>query len=200
MRSQDIPLNGPVILAKAANFALQLDYDGFAASDGWLHRFRERYDLVFRAVSGEMSAVNMETCEGWCSEVLQGYIEKYSPQDIFNADETALFLKLLPAKTISYKGDKCTRGKKSKERITVIVAANMTGTEKLPLFVIGKSRSPQSFKNIRSLPSGYAANKRAWMTGALFAQWLGKLGKKFERCGRKVLLLVDNCLAHKVNV
>ncbi|KAH6939360.1 hypothetical protein HPB50_017720 [Hyalomma asiaticum] len=63
MRSQDIRLSGPVILAKAADFALQLDYDDFAASDGWLHRFRERYDLVFRAVSGEMNAVNMETCE-----------------------------------------------------------------------------------------------------------------------------------------
>lgn len=112
MRSQDIPLSGPVILAKAADFALQLDYDDFAASDGWLHRFRERYDLVFRAVSGEMNAVNMETCEGWRSEALQGYMEKYSPQDIFNADETALFFKLLPAKTITYKGDKCTGGKK----------------------------------------------------------------------------------------
>ncbi|XP_037521072.1 tigger transposable element-derived protein 4 [Rhipicephalus sanguineus] len=200
MRSQDIPLSGPVILAKAADFALQLDYDDFAASDGWLHRFRERYDLVFRAVSGEMNAVNMETCEGWRSEVLQGYMEKYSPQDIFNANETALFFKLLLAKTITYKGDKCTGGKKSKERITVMLVANMTGTEKLLLFVIGKSRNPRCFKNIWSLPSDYAANKKAWMTGELFAQWLGKLDKKFERCGRKVLLLVDNCSAHKVDV
>ncbi|KAH8040456.1 hypothetical protein HPB51_010422 [Rhipicephalus microplus] len=33
--TQDIPLRGPVILAKAADFALQLDYDNFTASDGW---------------------------------------------------------------------------------------------------------------------------------------------------------------------
>ncbi|KAH8026225.1 hypothetical protein HPB51_017151 [Rhipicephalus microplus] len=52
MRSQGLPLSGPVILAKAADFALQLDYDDFAASDGWLHRSRERYDLVFHAVLG----------------------------------------------------------------------------------------------------------------------------------------------------
>ncbi|KAH8025115.1 hypothetical protein HPB51_003031 [Rhipicephalus microplus] len=68
MRSQDIPLSGPVILAKAADFALQLDYDDFAASDGWLHRFRERYDLIFRAVSGEMNAVNIETTEALQAE------------------------------------------------------------------------------------------------------------------------------------
>ncbi|KAK8778628.1 hypothetical protein V5799_020031, partial [Amblyomma americanum] len=41
MHAQDIPLSGPVILAKAADFALWLGYDDFAASDGWLHRFRE---------------------------------------------------------------------------------------------------------------------------------------------------------------
>ncbi|KAH8021384.1 hypothetical protein HPB51_015564 [Rhipicephalus microplus] len=64
IQESDIPLSGPVILAKAADFALQLDYDDFAASDRWLHRFCERYNLVFRAVSGEMNAVNMETCEG----------------------------------------------------------------------------------------------------------------------------------------
>ncbi|KAH8029509.1 hypothetical protein HPB51_000759 [Rhipicephalus microplus] len=42
MRSQDIPLSGPVILAKAADFALQLDCDDFTASDRWLHRFGKR--------------------------------------------------------------------------------------------------------------------------------------------------------------
>lgn len=201
IRSQNIPLSGPVILAKAADFALQLGYDDFAGSDGWLHCFRERYDLVFRAVSGEMKAVYIETCEVWRSEVLQGYMEKYSPQDIFNADETALFFKLLPAKTITYKADNCTGGKRSKERITVmVVAANMTGTEKLPLFAIGKSRNRRCFKNVRSLLSDYAANKKAWVTGELFAQWLTRLDKKFDRCGRKVLLFVDNCSAHKVDV
>ncbi|KAG0432298.1 hypothetical protein HPB47_020988 [Ixodes persulcatus] len=44
MLAQDIPLSGPVILAKATDFAQPLGYDDFAASDGWLHRFRERYD------------------------------------------------------------------------------------------------------------------------------------------------------------
>ncbi|KAG0411457.1 hypothetical protein HPB47_011412 [Ixodes persulcatus] len=72
MRAQAIPLSGPVILAKAADFTQQLGYDDFAASDGWLHRFRERYDLVIRAVSGEAKAVNVETCEAWHSEGLQG--------------------------------------------------------------------------------------------------------------------------------
>ncbi|KAM7300847.1 tigger transposable element-derived protein 6-like [Ixodes scapularis] len=184
----------------AADFALRLEHDDFAASEGWFHRFRERHDLVFRAVSGEGQDTNMETCATWKSGALQDYLRSYSPRDIFNADETALFFKLLPNKTITYKGDNCAGGKRSKERVTVMLAANMMGTEKLPIFVIGKSAKPRCFKNIRSLPTDYAANKKAWMTGALFEQWLRKLDKKFELRNRQVLLLVDNCSAHNVDI
>ncbi|KAH7970325.1 hypothetical protein HPB49_003770 [Dermacentor silvarum] len=35
-RSQDIPLSGPIIVAKAADFALRLNVSDFAASDGTL--------------------------------------------------------------------------------------------------------------------------------------------------------------------
>ena len=61
------------------------------------------------------------------------------PVDVFNADETGLFWKSLPDKTLHMKGEQCSGGKKSKERITVLVCANMTGIEKLPLIVICKT-------------------------------------------------------------
>ncbi|XP_053377288.1 uncharacterized protein LOC123545424 [Mercenaria mercenaria] len=61
-----------------------------------------------------------------------------SGRDIYNADETGLFFKLTPDKTLEFKNVKCVGGKRSKERITVLVCANMTGEDKVPLFVIGK--------------------------------------------------------------
>lgn len=200
MRSQDVPLSGPIITAKAADFALRLNIEDFTASDGWFHRFRERHELVFRRVCGERGNVSAETCMLWKNEQLQDYLRRYSPDDIFNADETALFFKLLPDRTITYKGDSCTGGKRSKERITVMVAANMAGTEKLPLFVIGKSLKPRCFKNIRTLPTEYAANGKAWMTADLFKRWLTTWDRKLELRNRKVLLIVDNCSAHKMDV
>lgn len=199
-RSLDIPLSGPIIVAKAADFAQRLNISDFAASEGWFHRFRGRHDLVFRSVCGEAKAVDAEACTVWRNDTLQDHLNRYAPSDVFNADETALFFKLLPDKTITYKGDVCAGGKRSKERVTVLIGANMTGTEKLPLFVIGKSQKPRCFKNIRSLPTDYAANKKAWMTGELFKQWLRKLDRKFELGKRHVLLLVDNCSAHKVEI
>ena len=69
--------------------------------------------------------------------------------DVFKADETGLYCHLLPDKTHTVSGEIRTRGKKSKERITLLVCANMTGTEKLPLLAIVKfkylgSRNPNS--------------------------------------------------------
>ena len=66
-----------------------------------------------------------------------------------------------------FTGDRCIGGKKSKERMTVLVCANMSGTEKLPLLVIGKSAKPRCFKNYK-VPVDYEANKKAWMTGNFY--------------------------------
>lgn len=69
--------------------------------------------------------------------------------------------------------------KKSKDRITVMVACNMTGLEKLKLLVIGKSKNPRCFKGIKSLDVDYEFNKKAWMTSEIYIKWLLKLDKKF---------------------
>nr|XP_037272915.1 tigger transposable element-derived protein 6-like [Rhipicephalus microplus] len=76
----------------------------------------------------------------------------------------------------------------------------MDGTEKLPLLIIGKALKPRCFKNIRTLPAEYTANSKAWMTREIFKQWLIKLDRKFELAHRSVLLVVDNCSAHVVDV
>ena len=92
----------------------------------------------------------------------------------------------LPEKTLDFKGIPCHGGKLSKERITVLVAANADGTEKLPQLVIGKSKQPRCFKNVRSLPTPYDFSSKAWMTSGIFESWLRKLDSKFWRQNRTV--------------
>lgn len=75
----------------------------------------------------------------------------------------------------------------------------MTGSEKLPLLVIGKSAKPRFFKNAR-IPVDYKANSKAWMTAAMFETWLKEWDKKLERDGREILLYVDNCTAHSPTI
>ncbi|XP_037505595.1 tigger transposable element-derived protein 6-like [Rhipicephalus sanguineus] len=72
----------------------------------------------------------------------------------------------------------------------------MTGSEKLPIFVIGKSTSPRCFKGKRQLPVKYTANRKAWMTREIFAKWLCEWDEKLAKANRKVCLVLDNCTAH----
>ena len=46
--------------------------------------------------------------------------------------------------------------------------------EKLKPLVIGKSKNPRCFKNVRigNLPVHYMANKKAWMTSQIFCEWI----------------------------
>ena len=103
-----------------------------------------------------------------------------------------------PNKSYVLKGETCSGGKRSKERITVLPCANMSGTEKLPLLVIGKYQRPRCFTgmDLNRLPTQYKNQKRAWMDGCIFTTWVKQLDQKMAIRGRKICLVMDNCRAH----
>lgn len=161
-----------------------------------IHTRNFRYGIHQKKVCGESAAVDEEQCDTWIRNTLPALLASYDDNDIFNADETGLFFKCLPDKTLAFKNEKCYGGKLSKERVTCLLATNMTGTEKLKIFLIGKSAKPRCFRGNTHLSVTYKSNKKAWMTADLFETWLLELDKYFLRHNRKVLLIIDNCPAH----
>lgn len=141
-----------------------------------------------------------EDCTKWKRDFLPHLLEGYQARDVFNADETGLFFKCLPDNTLTFKNQKCHGGKHSKQRVTLMIAANMDGSEKLKLLLIGKSNRPRCFRGVKWLPLDYKANTKAWMTGALFEEWVVKLDKHFGNMGRKIILFIDNCPAHPKDI
>lgn len=87
---------------------------------------------------------------------------------------------------MTFKKETCSGGQHSKERITVLVGANMDGSEKLPLLVIGKSKNPRCFKNIKSKAVPYEGNKKPWMTAVIFENWLLELDKTYRKKKRTI--------------
>ena len=154
------------IAEKAREFATLLGIEGFKASTGWLKNFRDRYSIAFKTIQGAEGAIVEGELTDWQRDTLTKELSGYEPKDVFNLDETGVFWKLLPNKTMAFKGDRCSGGKKSKERITILVGANMNETEFLRLFVDGKSLKPRCFKNAK-LPCKYTANTKVWMTSDL---------------------------------
>lgn len=124
-------------------------------------------------------------------------MKNYSPEDIWNTDETGLFFRALPNKTLCLKSDPCKGGKISKERLTVMFCVNMVGDREKPL-VIGKYAKPRCFNgmNPENFNIIWKSNKRAWMTREIMTEWLHQLDRKMKRRNRKILLFLDNATSH----
>ncbi len=146
-------------------------------------------------MSGEAKSVTPEMIAPWEETTLPTLLSQYDLKDIYNADEFGLFYQCLPSGSLHYKSEKCIGGKHSKVRLTGLVGANAVG-EKLPIFVIGKAAKPRCFAGIRNLPCRYRGQKKSWMDGLLFEDWVREIDRKFEADKRKVVLIVDNCPAH----
>ncbi|CAG8849630.1 31570_t:CDS:2, partial [Gigaspora margarita] len=90
----------------------------------------------------------------------------FKQEDIFNVDETGLFWRLEPSKSLAthtIKGHK-----KSKDRVTILLDGNSAETEKIILVFIGKSKNPRPFRKIKradlnKINIQYEYNKTAWM-------------------------------------
>ena len=85
-------------------------------------------------------------------------------------------------------------GKHSKIRLTGMAAANALG-QKLPMFVIGKL-AKHSVSQESGIFHADIEHKKNWMDSILFEEWIRELDSKFQREGRKIVLIVDNCPAH----
>jgi hypothetical protein len=82
-------MEGPTIKEKANEIALKLGIE-FQCSNGWLQRFKRR-NITWQAMSGEGSSVDTKVSDKWHENVTP-IIKQYAPENIFNMDETALYL------------------------------------------------------------------------------------------------------------
>ena len=111
-------------------------FKSLKASNGWLEKFKNRHSLTFCVLSGENAQVNPITVEEW-KRRLPILFDSYAQADIYSADETSLFFKLLPNRSMVISKDICEGGKRSKERYTILLCSNWWGHPQLKPLVIG---------------------------------------------------------------
>jgi hypothetical protein len=124
---------------------------------------------------------------------------------VYNADESAAFWRVLPSTTWVHDKEKSAPGRKiSKDRVTFMPCCNAAGSHKLELLVLGKAKNPRPFRNVH-LPVLYEASTKGWMTQVLFMDWFKKQFipkvKRFLKQAnkpQKALLLVDNARSHPI--
>ena len=192
------PITGPLIVAKAERLRVALDLPGDAIkfSNGWVDEFKRRHALQHYQSHGEAGSVNLTSVKEEHTR-MRGELQGWDLNDVFNADETSFFWKSIQNNGLSTKG---LPGRKlDKTRMSVLVMMNATGTEKIRLLFIATAKKPRCFgrKEGRELGLWYFHNKKAWMTGEVFANALEELDARMKQTNRKILLLLDNFSGHK---
>lgn len=208
-RSLGIPMSGPILTSKALELNKQLKACPlFTASNGWLEKFKHRHGIRQLDVVGEKLDADKEIIPEFQKKIQEEIkMLGLSRDQVFNGDESGLFWKAFPKKTLAAGSEKNVSGyKMKKDRVTIMVCANASGSFKLPLAVIGKSKHPRAYpKNFDfdTLPVRYLWQERSWMTEKIFIEWFHKdfvpkvtdflVNKGLEP---KAMLLVDNAPAH----
>uniref|UniRef100_H3AVG9 HTH CENPB-type domain-containing protein n=1 Tax=Latimeria chalumnae TaxID=7897 RepID=H3AVG9_LATCH len=195
-RAPNLPISGPLIAEQALKFAASLGLSTFKASDGWLSNFKKKHKLTGAVASGESVDVDKDTCDDWLAR-LPDITQGYQPRDIFNLDETGVFYRALPDRSLAPTEEERDGSRHCKDRLTACLLVNQCGEFEKTL-VIGRSAKPRCFRNIKleDLPVVYKHNKKACMTNDIYNDYLTAFDKRMERQERQVLLFLDRTPSH----
>lgn len=154
-------IKGPTILLQAECFRAKLNIpeEMLSLSIGWLNGFKERHGLTSHRRYGEAGSVDIATAVEERKRI-QGLLQDFHPNNIWNFDETSFFYKAHDNFGLS---SKPLPGKKlDKVRLSVLVGSNATGTQKWELLVIGKAKQPRCFakKSAKDYGFNYHYNQK----------------------------------------
>lgn len=110
-RSKGAAVSGPLMQEKASLLFLaiypDIDPDSFKASPGWLQKFNKRHGIRALSLQGESLSADTSSV-GEFQAQLQKVMEDggYTMNHIFNADETGLWWRLMPSRSLVHCGEK----------------------------------------------------------------------------------------------
>lgn len=146
--------------------------------------------------------------------LLKKFISHIPQNSLYTLDETFLAYNL-PLDYAQYESNSI---QKRLEVITVMLCANLNGTDKMDPMIIGRYENYQSFKNYfpeeqnsnshhelhlgekmaRKFGISYQSNRKSWLTSTIFHDWLVAFDKRLVSDGRKIWLILDDSCSHRI--
>ncbi|KAL7977839.1 hypothetical protein Chor_010791 [Crotalus horridus] len=125
----------------------------------------------------------------WESTTLPCILSHYDLPNVYACGETGMLFRATPDDLASRSGGE------GQDQLTILLCANMDGSDKRDVLIVGKAARP--FAGLRGLSSAtYRVQNRAWMTPAIFSEWLQKFNEEVKQQERRVALFVTQCAAH----
>ncbi|XP_029460970.1 tigger transposable element-derived protein 3-like [Rhinatrema bivittatum] len=192
-RDHGIPISGPVLMEKARDLAVAMGIE-FEPTSGWLSRWKKRNNIGNNRCQKVDSS--LQAVDNWYLNTLPSLLSDYRPENIYKVDETAIFFREMPDRVLE--SSDVTGFNRAREYVTVITCANSTGSEKMRLLVIGRSKRPRCFKGVTmdALPVQYEADLYTRLSINIFQKWVRGIDAKMKQVGRKIILFIDHCTAH----
>lgn len=197
-----VPLSLSVLRAKALQIARDLNIPTFSASNGFLQNWARRHDFVNVALHGAGASATVEEATARMQQIRE-QLAGVDPDLIYNADETGLLYRCLPSRSYLPREDRRhARGSKamrSKERVTLTLCCNATGSHKLPIAMIGKAAHPLCFQGEgNQCPLPYFSQRSAWTDNHVFKRWFFEVFVPAlrPRTASHVYLILDNLSCH----
>ncbi|UYV68278.1 K02A2.6-like [Cordylochernes scorpioides] len=190
IRANNTIITDDLLREKAKKLGEQLDVpENFTYSSGWLQRFKGRFHISQRRLCGEGASISPAIIDEHLANLNSILANSgYDPTNIYKPDETGLFFQLIPDRTLAHKDENCRGVKRMKQRITVLLCCNSTGTDKRRMLIIGKSAKPRCFRNFSPhFYCTYTSNSKAWMTSSIFQEWLLQFNKQLTAPLRKLI-------------
>uniref|UniRef100_A0A0D9RNJ6 HTH CENPB-type domain-containing protein n=1 Tax=Chlorocebus sabaeus TaxID=60711 RepID=A0A0D9RNJ6_CHLSB len=186
--SYSIPLRQCLIQSKTltlfnsvkAESGQEVAEEKLEARRGWFIRFKEKSHPHYIKVQGEAASADVAAAN-----------------HIFNVDQTVFYWKKRPSRIFIAREETSMPG--FKDKLTLLVRANVTDDFKLKPVLIDHSKKSKSLKNYAqsNLPVLEMENK-VWMIAHLFIEWFTEYCKPTvethcsEKTPFKILLLIDN--------
>ncbi|XP_017759155.1 PREDICTED: jerky protein homolog-like [Eufriesea mexicana] len=180
----------------------------FTASQGWLSRFKTRYNIRLGTVHEEKVDSDERAVQKFINELEKLLIrEEYTEENIYNMCESILMWRALPTEALTQEEYRRTSVTKMKrDLVTVAFCANATGKHRLPLLFVNRYANPKALKHCKQiLPVVYKYECNGCINERVFSDWYSNHFKVsvrqyqlHEHRKGKVLLLVNHSSAHMI--
>jgi hypothetical protein len=105
-------------------------------SEKWAHNFKRHWDIRYYKMVGEAASVDLEAIRPELQRIMER-LDRYELDDIYNCDESGLYLKWMSHWTFDYIKVAGAKAGKS-DRVSVLFCTNATGSDKRKPFVLSK--------------------------------------------------------------
>ncbi|XP_071527669.1 uncharacterized protein [Panulirus ornatus] len=188
-KKEDLPISGPILMEKAKSIGNEMGIE-FKPSTGWLGRWKDRNGVTLKTFKDKDGAPSVtKVGNHWRRYMFTKATKEYPLQNVWVVDETVLAYNSLP-ETLGHGAFV------GSEKMSVILACNLAGTERRPAVVIGRAQSLNSL----TLPASFHHHPKSAITLDFFSSWLREWDRELRSKRKKVVVLLNKAPHHPENL